>query len=88
MTDLSPADTINIQRLVAQALEIETKKQDERWKRVEEHMARVSPMIEAYELREQDYAVAARNGKKVLWVAGTIVAIGSAYQMIRSIFFS
>lgn len=51
-----------------------------------ENMERITPVLLAFEGLQRDGATAKRAGKGVLWLAGTITALGSAWLVSRSIF--
>lgn len=53
-----------------------------------EDMARMMPVVLAFEEGQRDLKSAKKGGKAILWLAATITAIGSAYLIIRNIFWS
>ena len=52
----------------------------------EADMARMMPVIEAFEEGQRDIHSAKKAGKIVLWLAATVTAIGGAYLIIIQIF--
>ncbi len=56
--------------------------------RMNKDWARIAPVIEAYETSQRALKDAERAGRTILWVAGFIVAIGSAYLTIKQIFYA
>ena len=52
----------------------------------EKDMERMLPIIEAFEEGQQDLNTAKKGGKVVLWLAGSITAIGGAFLVLRAIF--
>lgn len=54
----------------------------------EEDMKRIMPIIETFEEGQRDLASAKKGGKAVLWLAGTITAVGGAWLVIRAILFN
>ena len=54
----------------------------------EEDMKRVLPVIEAFEEGQRDLNTAKKGGKAVLWLSGTVTAIGGAYLVLRAIFWN
>ena len=53
----------------------------------EVYLKRIMPVVEAYEASEVALTGAKTSGKIILWIAGSITAIGSAYLIIKDIFF-
>lgn len=51
-------------------------------------MARITPALEAFETGQRDLASAKKGGKVVLWLAGTVTAIGGAVLVVRQIFWN
>ena len=45
-----------------------------------EELQRIMPVVEAFEATKT-------SGKRILWVATFIIAVGGAYEVLRSIFF-
>jgi hypothetical protein len=58
----------------------------------EVYLKRIMPVVEAYEASEKFSADAQKSGmfvaKVMGWIVGTIISVGSAYLIIRDIFFS
>lgn len=54
----------------------------------ETDMIRIMPALLAYEDAQRFAKDAQRSGKVVIWIAGTITAIGSAYLIVMQILFS
>ena len=57
-------------------------------KKHDDDMNRLMPIIQSYESTQRHLADARTSGKAVLWIAGFITAIGSAYLIIMNIFTS
>lgn len=49
-------------------------------------MQRIIPVIEAFEASEQFAKSAKTSGLVILWLAGFITAVGSAFLILRNIF--
>lgn len=52
----------------------------------EKDMQRIMPVIEAFEESKQFAKSAKTSGLVILWLAGFITAVGSAFLILRSIF--
>lgn len=52
----------------------------------ESDMVALRPIILAFEQGQQDLGAARRGGKGILWAAGGITALGSAYLILKQIF--
>ena len=52
----------------------------------EQDMIRILPVLTAFENAQGDLNTAKRGGKIVLWLAGSVSAIGGAYLVLRAIF--
>ncbi len=61
---------------------------DEHNAKHEQDMVRIMPALESFEEWQRDKEVAAKSGKIVLWLAAFVTAVGSAWLIIRQIFFS
>lgn len=55
-------------------------------KKHEDDMKRLMPVLESYESTQRHLADARAGGKTILWIAGFITAVGSAYLIIINIF--
>lgn len=51
----------------------------------EQDMARIMPIVEAYETAERRVEDAKQGGRTIIWISGFITAVGGAYLIIKQI---
>lgn len=55
--------------------------------KMDAHITRVEPVIDAYEASQRALNDAKASGTAIMWIAGFITSVGAAYWMILQIFF-